>query len=163
MKKVLFVILTILISVAFVTTVFAQTSEKTVTTTTPEKQKETTTTTTTTPEKKVTTTTTTKTKAMTFTGKVTNMDTAEKMMTAKSKKGDMTFDVSSATMKVEPKAGDMVTVKYMEKDGKMMASSVTKGYAKKTKSTKSTTKKTKDESAGISSGAKSAGEPASTK
>jgi|WetSurMetagenome_2_1015567.scaffolds.fasta_scaffold75561_3 hypothetical protein len=162
MKKVLLVVLTILISVAFVATVFAQTSEKTetTTTTTPEKQKETTTTTTTTPGKKVTTTTTTKTKAMMFTGKVTNMDSAEKMMTAKGKKGDMTFDVSSATMKVEPKAGDMVTVKYMEKDGKMMASSVTKGNAKKTKST---TRKTKDQSAGISSGAKSAGEPASTK
>ncbi|MBP1734518.1 MAG: hypothetical protein H6Q53_805 [Deltaproteobacteria bacterium] len=162
MKKDLLVVFAILISVAFVTTVFAQTSEKTVTTTTttPEKQKETTTTTTTTPEKKVTTTTTTKTKAMTFTGKVTNMDTAAKMMAAKGKKGDMTFDVSSAAMKVEPKAGDMVTVKYMEKDGKMMASSVTMGKAKKTKST---TRKTKDESAGISSGAKSAGEPASTK
>ena len=162
MKKVLLVVLATLISVAFITTVFAQTSEKTETTnaTTPEKQKETTTTTTTTPGKKVTTTTTTKTKGMTFTGKVTNMDTAEKLMTAKGKKGDMTFDVSSATMKVEPKAGDMVTVKYMEKDGKMMASSVTKGNAKKTKST---TRKTKDESAGISSGAKSAGEPASTK
>ncbi|MCX5844716.1 MAG: hypothetical protein NT022_13410 [Deltaproteobacteria bacterium] len=162
MKKVLLVVLTILISVAFVTTVFAQTSEKTetTTTTTPEKQKETTTTTTTTPGKKVTTTTTTKTKGMMFTGKVTNMDTAEKMMTAKGKKGDMTFDVSSATMKVEPKAGDMVTVKYMEKDGKMMASSVNIGKAKKTKST---TRKTKNESAGISSGAKSAGEPASTK
>ena len=162
MKKVLLVVLTILISVVFVTKVFAQTSEKTetTTTTTPEKQKETTTTTTTTPEKKVTTTTTTKTKAMTFTGKVTNMDTAAKMMAAKGKKGDMTFDVSSAAMKVEPKAGDMVTVKYMEKDGKMMASSVTMGKAKKTKST---TRKTKDESAGISSGAKSAGEPASTK
>ena len=148
MKKVLLVVLTILISVAFVTTVFAQTSEKTVTTTT------------TTPEKKVTTTTTTKTKAMTFTGKVTNMDTAAKMMTVKGKKGDMTFDVSSATKKVEPKAGDMVTVKYMEKDGKMMASSVTKGNAKKTKST---SRKTKDESAGISSGAKSAGETAPIK
>jgi hypothetical protein len=162
MKRVLLIVLTILISVAFVTTVFAQTSEKTVTTTTttPEKQKETTTTTTTTPEKKVTTTTTTKTKAMTFTGRVTNMDTAAKMVTAKGKKGEMTFDVSSVSMKAEPKTGDIVTVKYMEKDGKMMASSVTMGKAKKTKST---TRKTKDESAGISSGAKSAGEPASTK
>ena len=162
MKKVLLVVFIILISVVFVTTVFAQTSEKTVTTTTttPEKQKETTTTTTTTPGKKVTTTTTTKTKAMTFTGKVTNMDTAAKMMSAKGKKGDMTFDVSSAIMKVEPKTGDMVTVKYMEKDGKMMASSVTMGKAKKTKST---TRKTKDESAGISSGATSVGEPAPAK
>ena len=88
MKKVLLVVLAILISVAFVTTGFAQTSEKkeTTTTTTPEKQKETTTTTTTTPEKKVTTTTTTKTKAMEFEGKVTNMDTAAKMMTRKARR-----------------------------------------------------------------------------
>jgi hypothetical protein len=146
MKKVLLVVLAILISVAFVTTGFAQTSEKkeTTTTTTPEKQKETTTTTTTTPEKKVTTTTTTKTKAMEFEGKVTNMDTAAKMMTAKGKKGDMTFDVSNAKMKVEPKIDDKVKVKYMEKDGKMVASWVGTKEAKKTKTTTTTTTTTKE-------------------
>ena len=67
MKKVLMIALTVLISAAFVTTVFAQapagtTEKKTTTTTVPEK-KETTTTTTTVPDKKETTKTkTTKTK-----------------------------------------------------------------------------------------------------
>ena len=137
MKKALLVGLAVLISVAFMTTVFAQTTEKKETITT------------TTPEKKETITKTTRTKHMMFTGKVTNMDMAEKMMTVKSKKGEMTFDVSSAKMKGEAKAGDMVTVKYREKDGKMMASSVTRGKAKKMKTTttetETTTTKTKTE------------------
>ena len=151
MKKALLVGLSVLISVAFMTTLFAQTTEKkettTTTTTTPEK-KETITTTTTTPEKKETVTKTTRTKAMMFAGKVTNMDMAEKMMTVKGKKGEMTFDVSGAKMKGEAKAGDMVTVKYMEKDGKMMASSVTRGKARMkstTTETETTTTKTKTE------------------
>ena len=132
MKKALLVGLAVLISVAFMTTVFAQTTEKKVTTTT------------TTPEKKETITKTTRTKDMMFTGKVTNMDMAEKMMTVKGRKGEMTFDVSSAKMKGEAKAGDMVTVKYMEKDGKMMASWVTiNKRAKKTKTTETTTTTTK--------------------
>jgi hypothetical protein len=121
------------------TTVFAQTTEK----------KQTTTTTTTTPEKKETITKTTRTKHMMFTGKVANMDMAEKMMTVKGKKGEMTFDVSGAKMKGEAKAGDMVTVKYREKGGKMMASSVTQGKASKMKATttetETTTTKTKTE------------------
>jgi hypothetical protein len=137
MKKALLVGLAVLISVAFMTTVFAQTTEKKVTTTT------------TTPEKKETITKTTRTKDMMFTGKVTNMDMAEKMMTVKGRKGEMTFDVSSAKMKGEAKAGDMVTVKYREKDGKMMASSVTRGKARKMKTTstetETTTTKTKTE------------------
>ena len=78
-----------------------------------------------------------------FAGEVTNMDTAAKTMAVKGKKGDMTFDVSGAKMKDEAKAGDKVTVKYTEKDGKKMASSVTMGGAKTTKKTtgKSTEKK----------------------
>ena len=121
MKKVLFVCLAVFIGIMFVANVFAQTSEKKETTTT-------------------TTTTTKVAKTMTFTGEVTNMDTDAKMMTAKNQKGDMTFDVSAVKMKVEPKAGDKVTVKYMEKDGKMMASSVTVSKATK----KTTTTKTKE-------------------
>jgi len=35
---------------------------------------------------------------------------------------DKIFDVSNAKMKGKAKAGDMVTVKYMEIDGKMLAS-----------------------------------------
>ena len=140
MKKVLMMVLTVLISVAFVTVVFAQAPAAG----TPEK-KTTTTTTTTTPEKKETTTKTTKSKAMVCSGEVTNMDTAAKMMTVKSTKGDMTFDVSSVKMKGEAKAGDKVTVKYTEKDGKMMASSVTMGGAKTTKKTTAKTTEKKEE------------------
>ena len=138
MKKVLMLALTVLIGFAFVTGAFAQapgTSEQTTTTTT----------TTPAPEKKETTTTTTTTcKVMRFTGKVTALDTAANMMTVKGKKGDMTFDVSSAKMKESVKAGSKVTVKYMEKDGKMMASSVTMRGVKKTKTTTTTTE-TKEE------------------
>ena len=53
-------------------------------------------------------------------------------MIVKGKKGDMTFDVSGAKMKEKVKAGSNVTVRYMEKDGKMMASSVTMRHAAKT-------------------------------
>ncbi len=63
-------------------------------------------------------------------------------MTVKGRKGEMTFDVSNVKMKGEAKAGDMVTVKYREKDGKMMAFSVTRG---KTRKMKTTTTKTKTE------------------
>jgi microtubule-associated protein 1 len=141
MKKVLMMALTIMISVAFVTVVFAQTPAGT------SEQKTTTTTTTATPEKKVTTTTTetTKSKAMWFRGRVTAMDTAAKMMTVKGEKGDMTFDVSNAKMKGEAKAGDRVRVKYMEKDGKMMASWVNMRRAKTTKTTTTKTTETKEE------------------
>jgi hypothetical protein len=145
MKKALLVGLAVLISVAFMTTAFTQTTEKketTTTTTTPPEKKETVTTTTTTPEKKETVTKTTRTKDMMFTGKVTNMDMAEKMMAVKGRKGEMTFDVSSAKMKGEAKAGDMVTVNYREKDGKMMASSVTRGKARKMKTTTTETETT---------------------
>ena len=139
MKKVLMIALTVMISVAFVTVVFAQAPAGT-----PEK-KTTTTTTTSTPEKKETTTKETKSKAMMFAGEVTNMDTAAKTMAVKGKKGDMTFDVSGAKMKDEAKAGDKVTVKYTEKDGKKMASSVTMGGAKTTKKTTGTSTEKKEE------------------
>ena len=127
MKKVLLVCLAVLIGFAFVTTVFAETSETKETTTT------------TSPGKKETTTTTTKTKSMEFKGKVTNMDMATKMMSVKGKKGDMTFDVSNAKMKREPAVGDRVEVKYMKKDGEMMASRVEIEKVKKTKTTTKTT------------------------
>ena len=124
MKKVLFICLAVFVGIMFVANAFAQTPEK----------KETTTTT--------TTTTTKVNKTMTFTGHVTNMDTEAKMMTVKNKKGEKTFDVSTAKMKVEPKAGHKVTVKYMEMDGKMMASSVTVSKATKAKKAKKGTTKT---------------------
>ena len=82
-----------------------------------------------------------------------NMDTAAKMMTVKDKKGDMTFDVSTAKMKGEAKVGDNVLVKYIEKDGKMVASSVTVKWAKTTKKT-TTTKETTEETTAPASQAK---------
>jgi hypothetical protein len=131
MKKALLLGLAAFISMAFVAGAFAQASDT----------KETTTTTTNTPGVKetTTTTTTTKHKGMMFKGEVTNVDMAAKMMTVKGKSGDMDFDISSAKMKRGPMAGDRVSVKYMEKDGKMMASSVHMKEAKKMKTTTTTT------------------------
>ena len=115
MKKVLMFALAVWISVAFVTAVFAQTpAEKPA----PEKMMM---------EKKEMKAP----KMMSFSGEVTNMDMMAKMMTVKGKKGEMTFDMTGAKMKGEMKAGDKVTVKYMEKEGKMMASSVMMAGGKK--------------------------------
>jgi phage baseplate assembly protein gpV len=119
MKKALLVVLALLISVAFVTTVFAEKYEK-----------------------ETKTTTTTKAKAMEFRGEVTAMDMAAKTITVKGNDGDKTFDVTDAKMKGEAKAGDMVTVKYMEKDGKMIASWV--GMDKREKTETTTTTETKE-------------------
>ena len=118
MKKTLLFGLAVFVGMAFVTAAFVQASETKETTTT--------------------TTTTTKHKVMEFKGEVTNMDMAAKMMTVKGKKGDMDFDISSAKIKREPMAGDKVSVKYMEKDGKMMASSVKMGKMKPTTTTTTT-------------------------
>jgi hypothetical protein len=132
MKKVSMFVLAVIISIAFVSTTFAQAPAGTT------EKKETT-----------TTTTTTKTKAMKFHGKVTNMDTAAKMMTVTGKKGDMTFDVSNAKIKGEINVGDKVGVKYMEQDGKMAASAVKviKGKKMKTTTTKTTTEKKEETTA----------------
>jgi hypothetical protein len=127
MKKVSMFVLAVIISVAFVSTTFAQAPAGT------------------TEKKETTTTTTTKAKAMTFHGKVTNMDTAAKMMTVTGKKGDMTFDVSNAKMKGEINVGDKVGVRYMEQDGKMMASAVKVIKGKKMKTTKTKTKEKTEE------------------
>ena len=132
MKKVSMFVLAVIIGIAFVSTTFAQAPAGTT-------------------EKKETTTTTTtiKTKTMKFHGKVTNMDMAAKMMTVTGKKGDMTFDVSNAKMKGEINVGDKVRVKYMEQDGKMMASAVkvTKGKKMKTTTTTTTTEKKEETTA----------------
>ena len=98
------------------------------------------------PEKKVEKKAAPKGKAQQYRGEVTGMDTAAKTLTVKGKKGDMTFDVTNAKMKAEPKAGDKVMVKYVEKDGKMIASSViVKGAKAKTTKTTTTTKEKKEE------------------
>ncbi len=61
-----------------------------------------------------------------YTGDVTKVDTVQKTIVVKGKKDEMTFDVGTAQMKGKVEEGDKVTVKYTKKEGKMMASSVTK-------------------------------------
>ncbi len=85
------------------------------------------------PDKKAEKKTAKKGKARQFTGEVTAIDMAAKMLTVKNKKGEKTFDLTDATMKKEPKTGDKILVKYTETDGKMIADSVTaKKSVKKT-------------------------------
>ena len=66
-----------------------------------------------------------------YTGDVIKVDTMAKTIVVKGNKDEMTFDVGMARMKGEAREGDKVTVKYTEKEGKMLASSVTKATEKK--------------------------------
>ena len=66
-----------------------------------------------------------------YTGDVTKVDTMLKTIVVKGKKDEMTFDVGMAQMKGDVEEGDKVTVKYTKKEGKMMASSVTKAGEEK--------------------------------
>jgi lipopolysaccharide export LptBFGC system permease protein LptF len=61
-----------------------------------------------------------------YTGNVTKVDTMRESMVVRGKKDQMTFDVSVAQMKGDVHEGDKVTVKYTKKDGQMLASSVIK-------------------------------------
>jgi hypothetical protein len=129
MKKVFMVVLAVLISVAFVTTVFAQPKpeakpadkpaaaapEKAPA---PEKKADK-------PEKKPAA------KAKSFKGEFVSMDAAAKTIVAKNDKGEMTFDVAGVKKMAELKAGDKIMVSYTEKDGKMVAKTVAKQAAKK--------------------------------
>ena len=117
MKKAVLVALTLIISVAFTTGVFAQATSE--------------------PRKDTAPSTAPmgpKPKAMEYVGTIAMIDTMAKGMVVTGRKGEMTFDVSMAKWQPyksmnEVKQGDSVTVRYMEKDGKMMASSVTKAKA----------------------------------
>ena len=127
MKKVLMIVMVLLISLAFVTTVMAQ--DKTTATEKAEKMAPTV-------------------KAKRWAGDVVSVDMAAKTVVAKNKKGEMTFDVSAAkfakNVKFEDlKAGDNIAVKYETKDGKNMATGVTKAPEKKEKA-----ENTKHESTG---------------
>jgi len=117
MKKVLMIVLAVLISVAFVTTVFAQTTTDKAATKAagPAAEKAVKA-----AEKKEA-----KPKVHQFSGEVTAIDTAAKTLSVKGKKDEKVFDIADAKMKAEPKTGDKVLVKYTEKDGKNVASSVT--------------------------------------
>ena len=119
MKRTLLIVLSLIISAALVTTVFAQ-----------EKKAE--------PAKPAATAlkAAAKSKALYYAGTVASMDSAAKLVVVKGKKGEMTFDVADAKWKGykamdEAKAGDKVAVKYVEKDGKMVAALVTKAAEKK--------------------------------
>lgn len=139
MKKVFMVALAVLISVAFVTTVFAQAKpeakpadkpaaaapEKAPA---PEKKADK-------PEKKVAA------KAKSFKGEFVSMDAAAKTIVAKNDKGEMTFDVAGVKKMAEFKAGDKIMVAYAEKDGKMVAKNVVKQAAKKAAPKKDAPKK----------------------
>jgi len=107
MKRFLIVTFAVLIGVSLVTSVFAQGPTDTAGTTQPSKKA----------QKKAPA----KVKAHKYAGEVTAMDTAAKTITVKGKSDEKTFDVADVKMKKEPSAGDKVTVKYIEKDGKMVA------------------------------------------
>ncbi len=111
MKRVFVIVLAAFISVAFVTAGFAQApAEKA-----PAAEKK--------AEKKE--------KTMVFKGDVTAVDAAAKTITVKGAKGEETFDVSGVKNADKIKAGDKVTVRYAEKDGKKVAKSVQVASAKK--------------------------------
>jgi hypothetical protein len=66
---------------------------------------------------------------MTYTGKVVSINKPDNTLVVKSKEGEKTFDVSSVTISGTLKAGSTVHVTYAEKEGKMVASSVSSGKA----------------------------------
>jgi hypothetical protein len=118
MKRALLVVLSLLFSAALVTTVFAQEKKA--------------------PE-------TSKPKALHYYGTVASMDSAAKLLVVKGKKSEMKFYVADAKWKGykgmdEVKAGEHVKVKYVEKDGKMMAELVYKVIKTAKKETKTTPK-----------------------
>ncbi len=122
MKRVLVVALVMLVSLVFVSALFAQATTEPRGDTAPS----------TAPMGKEPAKAAPKAKTMSYTGEVTKVDAMGKSIVVKGKKGEMTFDVGMAKWRTyksmdEVKQGDTVTVRYMEKDGKMMASSVAKG------------------------------------
>jgi hypothetical protein len=81
--------------------------------------------------------TATKAKATRITGEVTSVDAKAGTLAVKTKDKDVNLDTDAkakAALK-DVKVGDMVRVSYMEKDGKMVASSVAKAKSSATKST----------------------------
>jgi len=66
-------------------------------------------------------------KTMTYSGTVVSLNTTDHTLIVKGKEGDKTFDVSKVTTLGPIKAGNTVQVVYAEKNGKMVASSVSVG------------------------------------
>lgn len=61
----------------------------------------------------------------TYGGRVVSYDETGHRLVVSGKEGDKTFDVSRATMKGTVRPDETVAVRYTEKDGRMVASSVT--------------------------------------
>ena len=133
-KKTLMIVLAVLLSIAFVSTTFAQqkpapASEKA--TVAPEKPAAA-------PEKAAKTEKPAKAKDKgTFAGEVTNVNAAEKTISVKDKRGEVTLDVADAkygkNLKMEDiKVGDKVVVKFETKGGKMTAMHINKAVKKAT-------------------------------
>lgn len=144
MKKALMIALALLISVAFVTTVFAQAkpAEKPAATNKPVMKVDK-------PVKAEKAEKPAKAKGKAFAGEVVKAEATA--LVAKDKKGEMTFDVSAVKgFKAEDyKAGDKVVVKYAEKDGKNVASVVKKAPAKKAEKAEKKEKKVEKKEAPV--------------
>ena len=148
MKKTFMIVLAMLISAAFVTTTFAQqapapekaAAEKAVKTEKAGPQEKATA-----PEKTGKTDKPAKAKDKgTFAGEVTSVNAAEKTISVKDKRGEVTLDVAGAKyakdLKAEDiKVGDHVVVKFETKGGKMTAMHINKAM-KKAKTEKKETK-----------------------
>ncbi|MHB8111677.1 MAG: hypothetical protein ACYDHW_16765 [Syntrophorhabdaceae bacterium] len=151
MKKALMIVLAILISVAFVTTVLAQdkkapapTDKPAVATDKPVKEKAV--------DKAK------KAGMKKFEGEFVSKDDAAKTIVVKGE-SEMTFDVAKAKMgKVA--AGDKVVVVYAEKDGKNVAKSVTKAGAAKAKKAEKKAEKKEEKPAVAPAAEKPAAAPA---
>lgn len=129
MKKACMVALALIMTVALVTTVFAQAKPEAKPAPAPAAA----------PEKKADKPDIIKVepaKVKTFKGEFVSKDEATKTIVVKGEKGDMTFDVAGVKKLAELKAGDKVMVSYGEKDGKMVAKNVVKQAAKKEKAQK---------------------------
>jgi hypothetical protein len=136
MKKALTITLMLLISVAFVTTVFAQSTTDKATKAATDAAQEKAKTTADTTKDKATKAVTDKTvpapvpekpakaKMMTLKGEVVKYDEAAKTLVVKDAKGETSFDVAGVKKMPALKAGNVVVVEYAEKDGKKVASFV---------------------------------------
>ncbi len=124
MKKALMIVLAILISVAFVTTVLAQEKKAAA----PDKPAVATDK----PVKEKAVDKAKKAGAKKFAGDFVSMDEAAKTIVVKGET-EMTFDVSKVKKMAKFAAGDKVNVVYVEKDGKNIAKAVAKAGAAKAK------------------------------
>jgi hypothetical protein len=126
MKKALMLVLALVISVAFVTTVFAQAAKEAAPAapaTAPAKA----------PEKPATDKAP---KAKKAVGEVVKISEEEGIIVVKGKKGEDAYDIKDVKWKVykngkEVKAGEIVAVSYLDKDGKKVATVVAKVPPKK--------------------------------